>query len=367
MADNVPFFDLKQQTLSLRDELLQVIEQVVLSGQFVLGPEVSKFESEFAEYCQAERAVGVSSGTSALYLALLALGIGPGDEVITTAGTFVATVAAIEYTGAKPVLVDIDPKSWTIDPDGVEAAVTERTKAILPVHLYGLPADMDRINALANARGIFVVEDACQAHGALYRGKRAGCIGDVGCFSFYPAKNLGAFGDGGALTTSDGDLADKVATLRHWGQATKNQHDLKGGNHRLDSIQAAVLRVKLRQLDNWINARNKFATRYREGLAGSRFSVQAIPEGCGHAYHLFVIRAADRDALRDRLQADGISTGMHYPLPIHLQPAYSSLSSGPGSLPHAEEHAQQCLSLPLFPEMTEEHVERVVDRLIAHQ
>ncbi|MDQ3810043.1 MAG: DegT/DnrJ/EryC1/StrS family aminotransferase, partial [Chloroflexota bacterium] len=302
--------------------------------------------------------------TSALHLALLAAGIGPDDEVITTPHTFVATVAAIRYTGARPVLVDIDPESFNIDPRLVEAAVTSRTRAIVPVHLYGQPADMDPIMDIARRRGLVVIEDACQAHGAEYRGRRVGSIGDFGCFSFYPGKNLGAYGEGGAVTVNDADRARELRMLRDWGSQRKYHHELRGYNYRLEEIQAAVLRVKLRYLEQWTEARRSHAALYSRLLAGSA-NVTAPCEmpARRHVYHVYAIRSARRDALQAELRNAGIGTGIHYPLPVHLQPAHADLGYGQGAFPHAERAAGEVLSLPMYAELSEDMLRRVAEAI----
>ncbi|KAB8144415.1 DegT/DnrJ/EryC1/StrS family aminotransferase [Chloroflexia bacterium SDU3-3] len=355
----IPFLDLKAQYLSIKAEIDAAIMGVIDRSEFILGSEVSAFEQAFAAYCQSDAAVGVSSGTSALHLALLALGIGPGDEVITTPFTFVATAAAILYTGATPVFVDIDPASFTIDPAQIEAAITPRTKALLPVHLYGQPADMAPILQIARRHGLPVVEDAAQAHGAEYQGRRVGSIGDIGCFSFYPGKNLGAYGEGGAVTTSNPELLRTVRMLRDWGAEQKYHHVLKGYNYRLDGIQGAVLGVKLRYIEDWTAARRAHAAYYTRALADS-FRTPAEAAGRRHVYHVYAIRHAQRDALQQHLQRAQIATGIHYPIPVHLQPAYADLGYRAGDFPHAERAAAQVLSLPLYPELTKAQQDTVI-------
>lgn len=354
----IPLADLKAQNASLREPLEEAALRVLRSGRYGLGDEVEAFQDAFAAYCGTAHAVAVNSGTSALHLALLACGIGAGDEVITVAFTFVATVAAIQYTGARPVLVDIEPRAWTIDAAAVAAAITPRTKAIVPVHLHGRPADMTALAALAKAHGLRLIEDASQAHGALHDGRRVGAIGDIGTFSFYPSKPLGALGEGGAVVTGDAGLAERVRLLRHWGQAQQNIHSLAGFNMRMDAVQAAMLRVKLDHVDRWSAARAGHARRYRDGL-GDGIAHPAALAGCRDVHHVFAIEVADRDRVRAALAAAGIETGIHYPRPVHLQPAYAGLGHRPGDFPVAERIAGRTLSLPMFAEMTEQQVDQV--------
>lgn len=349
----VPFLDLGAQLADIGADIQQAIERVIATRGFVLGPAVEQFEERFAAYCDAGHAVGVSSGTAALHLALLACDIGPGDEVITTTHTFIATCWAITYVGARPVLVDVDPQTLTIDPAHIAAAVTPRTRAIIPVHLYGQPADMDPILAIARRHGLAVIEDACQAHGACYKGRRVGAIGDVGCFSFYPGKNLGAFGEGGAVVTDDATVAATLRKLRNHGQAQRYYHEVLGFNYRMEGIQGAVLDVKLRHLDAWNSQRRAHARAYDALLAGCpglRLTGQRA--GSGSVYHLYVVRSAWRDALRVDLAAQGIETGLHYPVPIHRQPAYADLGYAPGDFPIAEDACATVLSLPMYAELT---------------
>ena len=355
----VPLVDLVAQNASIRAPLEEAATRVLRSGTYCLGPEVEAFEDEFARYCGAPHAVAVNSGTSALHLALLACGIGEGDEVITSTFTFVATVAAIRYAGARPVLVDVEPLSWTIDPEAVRAAITPRTKAILPVHLHGRPADMSALWAIAQEHGLRIIEDASQAHGALHQGQRVGGIGDVGTFSFYPAKPLGALGEGGALVTRSSEIAERARVLRHWGQAGHNRHDVAGFNMRMDAVQAAMLRVKLPHVDRWSAARAGHARSYRERLAGTDISYPAVHPGCSEVHHVFAIEVADRDRLGAQLLEAGIATGIHYPRPVHLQPAYADLGYPRGSFPVAERKAARTLSLPLFAELTEQQIDHV--------
>jgi dTDP-4-amino-4,6-dideoxygalactose transaminase len=355
----IPFVDLKAQYRSIKPEIDAAVARVLESAQFVLGEEVAAFEREFAAFCGAAAAVAVNSGTSALQLALVAAGVGPGDEVITVPFTFVATAAAIEYVGARPVFVDIDERSFTIDASRIEAAVTPRTKAIVPVHLYGQPADMDPIRAIAARHGLTVIEDAAQAHGARYNDRPAGSLGDLACFSFYPSKNLGAYGEGGMVVTDRADLAARIRTLRDWGQDTKYRHTLRGFNARMDALQGAILRVKLRHLPAWVAARRAHAAQYHTLLAGTGLTRPIEMPYAAHAYHLYTVRLRDRDALAAALAADGVRTGLHYPIPVHLQPAYADLGYAAGAFPAAERVANEVLSLPMFPELTAEQIAKV--------
>jgi dTDP-4-amino-4,6-dideoxygalactose transaminase len=366
----VPYLDLKAQYQSIRPEIDAAIARVLDSCQFVLGPEVAGFEQEFATYCGAAECIALNSGTSALHLALLAAGVGPGDEVITVPFTFVASVSAVTYTGARPVLVDIDPRTFTMDPAAIEAAITLRTKAILPVHLYGQTADMDPILEVARRHGLIVIEDAAQAHGAKYKGRPAGSIGDMACFSFYPGKNLGAYGEGGAVTTSNAEYARTIRMLRDWGQDRKYHHVLKGFNYRMEGFQGAILRVKLRHLERWTEARRAVVKLYNELLADSGVERPTEMPWARHVYHVYTLRADDRDGLQASLQADGIQTGIHYPVPAHLQPAYADLGYGRGAFPQAETAAKQVLSLPLYPELSSQAVAEVagaVKRAVANR
>ncbi|WP_315925049.1 DegT/DnrJ/EryC1/StrS family aminotransferase [Mesorhizobium sp. SP-1A] len=360
----IPFLDLKAQYASIKSEVDAAVLSVLGSAQYVLGEEVAAFEREFADYCTTDQAVAVNTGTSALHLALLALGIGPGDEVVTVPFTFVATAAAVCYAGARPVFVDVDPLTLTMDARQLEAAITERTRAIMPVHLYGQMADMDAIMAIARRHDLPVIEDACQAHGAEYFGRRAGSIGDIGCFSFYPGKNLGACGEGGIAVTNDEALAAKMRMLRDWGQEQRYHHVVRGFNYRMDGIQGAILRVKLRYLEDWTEARRTHARRYSALLAGSP-TVKLPREAAGrrHVYHIYAVRSPDRERLRHALQAEGIQSGLHYPIPVHLQKAYADLGHRAGDFPVSEAAAQEVLSLPLYPEMTAAQVERVAATL----
>ena len=355
----VPYIDLKAQYQSIKPEIDAAIAGVLENCQFILGPEVAAFEKEFATYCNAAECIALNSGTSALHLALLAAGIGPGDEVITVPFTFVASVAAVLYAGARPVLVDIDPRSFNMDPAAIEAAITPRTKAILPVHLYGQTADMDPIMDIARRHKLVVIEDAAQAHGAKYKGRSAGSIGDIACFSFYPAKNLGAYGEGGAVTTNNPEYARTIRRLRDWGTDRKYHHVLRGYNYRIEGFQGAILRVKLRHLDKWTEARRALAKRYDELLIDSAVQCPTELPGAYHVYHLYTLRADDRDGLQAALLTEGIQTAVHYAIPAHLQPAYADLGYGKGSLPQAEAAAGQVLSLPIYPELSEDAIRTV--------
>jgi dTDP-4-amino-4,6-dideoxygalactose transaminase len=355
----VPFVDLKQQYRAIQHEILNAVANVFDSTQFVLGKEVAAFEGEFAAYCGALHGVAVNSGTSALHLALLAAGVGPGDEVITVPCTFVATVAAIVYTGATPVFVDVDPATFTMDVSQIESVITPRTKAILPVHLYGNPADMDPILEIARRYGVTVIEDAAQAHGAEYRGRRCGSIGDLGCFSFYPGKNLGAYGEGGLVTTNRPDYAHKIRMLRDWGAEKKYEHLLKGFNYRMEGVQGAILRVKLRYLESWTEARRAHAAAYARVLEESGLTLPVELAGNRHVYHVYAVMSPYRNELMQFLHEQGIQTGIHYPTPVHLLPAYADLGYSAGEFPVSECIANQELSLPMFPELTDAQIEAV--------
>ncbi|MGO6817679.1 DegT/DnrJ/EryC1/StrS family aminotransferase [Rhizobium leguminosarum] len=360
----IPFLDIKAQYQSIKGEIDAAVLGVLASGQYVLGDEVAHFEQEFADYCNVKHAIAVNTGTSALHLALLAAGVGPGDEVITVPFTFVATVSAICYTGARPVFVDVEPVTLTMDPAEVEAKITPRTKAIVPVHLYGQMADMDAIKAIAERHSIPVIEDACQAHGAQYKGHRAGSIGLSGCFSFYPGKNLGACGEGGMVVTNDDDQAKTMRMLRDWGQEQRYHHLLKGFNYRMDAIQGAILRVKLRHLEAWTEARRTHARRYSSLLAGSTVLTTPVEAADRrHVYHVYAIRSRDRDGLQRLLSAEGIPSGLHYPIPVHLQKAHADLGYQAGDFPVSEAAAREVLSLPIYPEMPVRHVDQVVAAL----
>lgn len=363
----VPFVDLKKQYLAIKDEILDAVARVFESTQFVLGEEVAAFEEEFAAYCGTRFAVAVNTGTSALHLALLAAGVGTGDEVITVPFTFVATTAAVVYTGATPVFIDVDRSTYTMDPTRIEAAITPRTKALLPVHLYGHPADMDAILAIAKRHNLLVIEDAAQAHGAEYRGRRCGSIGEMGCFSFYPGKNLGAYGEGGMVTTNDADFARKIRMLRDWGAETKYQHVMKGFNYRMEGVQGAVLRVKLRYLESWTEARRTHAAAYSERLRECGLQLPLETPGTRHVYHVYAVLTPQRSEFIQALGARGIHTGIHYPVPVHLLPAYSDLNYRPGGFPIAERVAAEEVSLPMFPEMTEAQIGAVAEAVLEAQ
>lgn len=363
MEDNIPFVDLAAQARSLEPGLSATVTAVINGGHYVLGEPVERFERAFAMHCGAGHAVAVNSGTSALHLALLAAGVGPGDEVITVPMTFVATVAAILYTGATPKFVDIDPESGTMDPRTLATAITSRTRAIVPVHLHGRMADMEPILDIARPRGIVVIEDAAQAHGARYRDQVAGTCGTFGCFSFYPAKNLGACGEGGAVITDDPELAHRLRILRDWGQEEKYVHAIHGFNFRMDSIQGAVLGFKLPHLDGWTRARRQLARHYDRRLREAGFHTPHPGSPGEHVYHVYAIRSPERDRLRQVLTAHGIGTGVHYPLPVHLQPAYADLGYQRGDFPASEAFAAETLSLPLYPELSLARVDRVCDVL----
>lgn len=362
----VPFLDLRAQLQRIRPEVDAAVASVLDSGRFVLGEQNEAFEREFAAYCGVRHAVAVNTGTSALHLALLALGVGqePGreDEVVTVPLTFVATAAAAVYCGARPVYVDVDPATLTMDPEQLEAAITPRTRAIVPVHLYGQPADMGPILEIAARHGIPVLEDACQAHGAEYGGRRVGSLGAAGAFSFYPGKNLGAAGEGGAVTTNDDALAARLRLLRDWGAAHKYDHGLLGFNYRMDELQASILRVKLRELDTWTEERRQRAGRYRRHLTAASVEPLAERAGVRHVYHLFVVRAPHRQTLQQVLEDAGIGSGVHYPIPVHLQPPYR-FGHVLGDFPVSEQATREVLSLPMFPELTYSQQDAVVAAL----
>jgi dTDP-4-amino-4,6-dideoxygalactose transaminase len=359
----IPLLDLRAQYAGLRAELDPVVLDVLASGEYVSGRKVEAFEANFAAYCGAGEAVALNSGTSALHLALLALGIQPGDEVVTVSMTFVATVAAIRYANATPVLVDVHPETWTMDPAALERAITPRTRAIIPVHLHGRLADMDAILAIAGRHGIPVIEDAAQAHGAEQDGRRAGTFGEIGCFSFYPGKNLGACGEGGAIVTDRPELAATVRQLRDWGQAGRYNHVQHGFNYRMDALQGAVLDVKLTHLPRWTERRRAIAASYDSMLAGAGLATPCKLVDLEHVYHVYAIRSPIRDRLRERLHEAGVMTGLHYPRPVHLQPAYADLGSSAGDFPMSELLAAEMLSLPIYPEMTTQQLQHVCDAL----
>jgi dTDP-4-amino-4,6-dideoxygalactose transaminase len=359
-TDKIQFVDLQAQYQNIKAEVDAAVSRVLTRGDFILGEDVLLFEREFATYCKAQHCVSVASGTEALHLALRACGVGPGDEVITCTHTFIATVLAITQTGATPVLVDCDERFYTIDATKIQNAITPRTKAIIPVHLYGQPADMDPIIEIAHKHHLQVLEDACQAHGAEYKGRRCGTLGDIAAFSFYPGKNLGAYGDGGAVITGKDDLAEQVRVLRNYGQKLKYEHLCKGFNSRLDTMQAAILRVKLRHLDSWNEARRRAASSYDKLFAGNSLATPQVADYARHVFHLYVVRTMQRKKLQAALDAKNISHGIHYPTPVHLQPAFVELNYPRGSFPVAESISQEILSLPMFPEIIEEQIRRVV-------
>jgi dTDP-4-amino-4,6-dideoxygalactose transaminase len=360
----IPFSDLPAQHRSIRAELDAAIAGILDSAQFILGPAVERFERKFAQFCGVKEAIGLNSGTSALHLALLSLDVGPGDEVVTTASTFIATAAAIGYTGARPVLVDVEPQRFTLDPARLEAAITPRTRAIIPVHLYGQMADMDPIVEIAERHGIAIIEDAAQAHAATYKGRSAGSVGRLGCFSFYPGKNLGACGEAGAVVTDDPALARRVRAMRDWGQIERSVHELPGYNYRMEGLQGAVLEVKLRHLPSWTQARQRVAKRYDQLFARSTVAEQMrLPRPCpdgAHVYHQYVIRVQERDRLRDELRKRGVETAVHYPTPVHLQPVSRPLGYERGAFPESERLALEIISLPIYPELGDKQIERVV-------
>jgi dTDP-4-amino-4,6-dideoxygalactose transaminase len=355
----IPYLDLKEQYKSIQPEIEAAVLRVLASTEYVLGGEVAKFEEEFADYSGAQYGIGVNSGTSALHLALLAAGVGPDDEVITVPYTFVATTAAIRYTGATPVFVDIDPATYMIDAEKIEVRITSRTKAIVPVHLYGQPCDMDPVLKIARKHKLAVIEDAAQAHGAVYKGRRAGSIGDMAAFSFYPGKNLGACGEAGLVTTNNAEYARQIRLLRNWGTEQRYFHMLKGFNYRMDAIQGAVLRVKLKYLDRWTEARRAHAAVYTEMLKGSGVVVPATAPERRHVFHVYAIRSPRRQALTGFLMARDIQFGIHYPEPIHMMRAHLDLGYHPGDFPIAEAVSEQILSLPLWPEMKRDQIQAV--------
>jgi len=359
----VPFVDLRAQHAPIQDELDDAIAQVMARCDFALGVDVLGFEEEFASYCGARYAIGLDSGLSALELSLRAFGVGPGDEVLVPAHTFIATAAAVSFAGAKLVLVEVDPTTYNLDVEQIEAAITPRTRAIIPVHLYGLPAEMDAIMDVASAHDLIVIEDACQAHGARYRGKRAGTLGHAAAFSFYPTKNLGGCGDGGMLVTDDAQVADKVRAMRNCGQMKKYYHELAPFNHRMDTLQAAILRVKLRHLDRWNEARRKAATWYSQQFTNGGMIPPAENAHSLHVYHLYVVRTKHRDQLQAYLREQGIGTAIHYPVPIHLQPYYLEQDPDWGAFPVTERICDEIISLPIFPTITEEQVQYVAEQV----
>lgn len=360
----IPLVDLGAQHRQLETELQAAVQRVFQRSSFVSGPEVERFEAEFASYLNATSCVAVSSGTTALHLVLHALGIGPGDEVITVPNTFIATAEAISAVGAKPVFVDVNPVSYTMDPARAERAITAKTRAFLPVHLYGQPADMDALLEIAHGRSLAVLEDACQAHGAEYKGRKAGTLGAAGCFSFYPSKNLGACGEGGAVVTSDPDLAERIRLLRNHGSVSKYEHRFPGYNFRMEELQGAFLAVKLKYLDEWNERRRMLAQHYDRLFSGSGVVTPTEMPYAKHVYHLYVIQAENREALRRRLTEQDIETGLHYPIPLHLQEAYRSLGYRRGDFPVSERLAERALSLPMYPDLTFEAVEHVASPIL---
>ncbi len=361
IGNRVPFIDLSAHHSPIRAELDAAIAEVIDSGAFAGGPFVEKFETEFAAYCGCKHAIGVGSGTEALWLSLLACGIGRGDEVITVPNTFMATAEAISYCGARPVFVDVDDNTYTMDPAGLEAALTPRTRAIIPVHLFGQPADLDPMLDFAAAKGLIVIEDAAQAHGARYKGRRVGGLGRAGCFSFYPGKNLGALGEAGAVVTNDENLYDRIRTLRDHGQIHKYHHSEIGWNCRMDGIQAAVLSIKLKNLDHGNELRRKHAAIYDQAFVGiGDVTTPIVPDYAEHVYHIYAVRVQEREHAAWLLGKKGIQFGIHYPVPIHRQKAYQFLGYGIGSFPVAETLAHQLISLPMFPELTRSKIDMVV-------
>jgi dTDP-4-amino-4,6-dideoxygalactose transaminase len=360
---SIPFLDLHAASAELRTEIDAAIARVVDSGQFLLGKELEAFETEFANCVGVKHCIGVGNGLDALHLSLRALGVGPGDEVLVPGNTYIATWLAVTYAGAKPVPIEPDNRTYNIDPEKLEAAVTGRTRAIIPVHLYGQPADMDPILEMARKHGLWVLDDAAQAHGARYKGQRVGGLGDITGWSFYPGKNLGAFGDGGAVTTNDGELAGRVRILRNYGSRTKYFNEVQGFNSRLDEIQAAVLRIKLKHLDEWNNRRVRIASLYARELKDSGLILPYVPEWAEPVYHLFVVRSKQRDALRQHLEKAGIESLIHYPIPPHLQQAYSNRGLGAGTLPISERLHQEVLSLPMGPHLAKAQAVAVIQAI----
>jgi dTDP-4-amino-4,6-dideoxygalactose transaminase len=362
MQIKVPFLDLKSHHLAMMSEINLAIQEVIEASAFAGGPFVTAFEQDFAAYCDLPYALGVGSGTEALWLSLLACGVGPGDEVITVPNTFMATAEAITYCGARPVFVDVDEQTYTLNPAALQSALTARTKAIIPVHLFGQSADMHPIVEFARQHGLHVIEDACQAHGAEYHGRRVGEHGDAVCFSFYPGKNLGAFGEAGAVATRNTELQDKIRILREHGQVRKYYHSMVGWNCRMDGIQAAVLRIKLRYLERHTELRRSHAAHYDRALSGLAEVILPVQAAWGrHVYHLYAIRVKNRDEVMQRLAEKGVGSGVHYPVPVHLQEAYRSLGYQPGAFPIAELCASEFLSLPMYPELTSEQIEIVAE------
>lgn len=365
MPENIPFLDIKASNLEIRAQLQEAFDRTLNSGWYILGTEVKQFEQEFATYCEAKHCIGVGNGLEALHLILRAYGIGAGDEVIVPSNTYIATWLAVSYAGATPVPVEPDARTYNIDAMRIEAAITPRTKAIIAVHLYGQPADMNVINAVAHKHGLKVIEDAAQAHGARYKGKRVGTLGDAAGFSFYPGKNLGAIGDSGAVTTNDRELAEKVRVLCNYGSRVKYHNEVKGFNSRLDELQAAFLREKLKKLDEWNERRKVIAAEYLNNLTDSKLGLPFVPEWADPVWHLFVVRSQQREALQAQLTEQGIGIMIHYPIPPHLQPAYSELCIKQGSLPIAEVIHREVLSLPMGPHLTSGQQAQIIAALQA--
>lgn len=359
MSEPVPYLDLKAQLKPLRAEIDAAIARTIDNCTFCLGPDTAQFEKDFAKFCGAEHALGFNSGTSALHVAMLLLGVGPGDEVITTPYTFVATCWAISYVGAKPVFVDIDDATFNLDPKLLEKAITPRTKAVMPVHIYGQPFDIDPVLEICRRHKLPVVEDAAQAHGAKYKGRTIGTFGEISCFSFYPAKNLGACGEGGALVTNNAEFARRARALREHGSTVRYHHDEIGYNYRMEGIQGAVLGVKLKYLEKWTEGRRRVVKRYNELLADTPLRLPHQADYAESAWHLYTVRHARRDELKKFLDAQGIGNAVHYPMPLHLQKCYANLGHKPGDFPVAEKAARECLSLPLYPELTDAQIQRV--------
>lgn len=364
MKEKIPLLDLQAEYAEIKELVDAAMRRVVESGRFILGDEVTGFEKEFADFCLADHAIGVGSGTDALYVALKTCGVETGDEVITTPMTFIATSEAISLCGAKPVFVDVDLLTHNMDPEKLKAAITSRTKAIVPVHIHGYPVDMEPILELARKHHLVVIEDAAQAHGAEYKGKRVGTLADMACFSFYPGKNLGAYGDAGAITTNDPDLAQKARLLRDHGRTSKYEHQAVSFNWRIDALQAAILRAKLTHLEGWNKRRREIARMYNHLLGKSSIQLPMISDEFDAVWHHYAITLQNRDSIQEKLKTEGIETGIHYPIPLHLQPAYKFLEYEPGEFPNSEKVAMTTLSLPMYPSMSDEQVQRVVDVLI---
>lgn len=360
MTDPIPYLDLKAQLRPLRAEIDAAIARTIDNCSFCLGPDVAQFEKDFAKFCGAEHCVAFNSGTSALHVALLLLNVGPGDEVVTTPFTFVATSWAISYVGARPVYVDIDDATFNLDPHRLEMAINSRTKAVMPVHLYGQPFDIDPIHQICRKHQLPLVEDAAQAVGAKYKGRTIGTFGEISCFSFYPGKNLGACGEGGALVTYNAEFAKRARSLREHGSTVRYYHDEVGFNYRMEGIQGAVLGIKLKHLNDWTQGRQRVAKRYTELLADTPLQLPHVPAFAESVWHLYVVRHPRRDELKKHLEANGVGCALHYPLPLHLQKCYASLGHKAGDFPNAEKAARECLSLPIYPELTEAQIQRVV-------